>query len=262
MYKDNRISLIMPIYKKELTIKPVLDALKKTTSIIDEYVFVIDGNVDKTEEIVRKWCNDQAVKFQLILEHDVNEVLCCIAGAKAANGDIFIFVQDDMCFYECGWDRLLCEKVMTYGLVGGRLGCEFTLERGIAGSEKLRWRLKCGRDTLIGRIALAIHRYMKLDIRFLCSGQRTYVNRGPFVINAKIYNSLGGFDPIFAPIDLDCMDLSCKYTSRYDRPYVYPVGYNELAGTKVNSEESQAKSRNSVNKNSQIIVARHRNLSC
>ena len=262
MYNDHVISLIMPIYKKENTIKTILDALTNTTSVIDEYVFVVDGNFDNTEDIVRNWCNHQIVKYQIILQPDVNEVLCCIAGAEVATGDIFIFVQDDMHFYENNWDKILCEKVMSYSLVGGRLGAEFAITKDAKGADTLKWRSMLGRETISGQVALTVLKYFKLDIRAICSGRRTYVNRGPFAIKSKTYWSLGGFDPIFAPIDLDCMDLSCKHTVKYGQPHVYPIGYDELEGTKKSSKASNQQSRVAVQKNTKIIVARHKKLSC
>lgn len=260
MHLNKTVSLIMPIYKKAGSIKRILEGLLNTTESIDEFIFIIDGDFDDTGEIVQNWCSRQTINFKIVHADDINEVLCCIQGASVATSDILIFVQDDMLFYEKQWDVTLCSLVMKYGLVGGRQGSEFSLIINRQGEKELKWTASLGRDTKIGNLALFLYKRLGLDIRFFTCGRRTYVNRGPYVITKERYQDLGGFDPIFAPMDFDCLDLSCKHTRKYGKPYVFPVGYDEYHGSKKSSSSSSQISRASVLKNMPIIISRHTDL--
>ena len=260
MYLGRSVSLVMPIYKKEKSIGEILSQFSNTTNTIDEFVFIIDGDFDLTGQIVTDWCKQQDKPSTIVYESDINEVLCCVSGGAKATSEILIFVQDDMLFYENNWDEKLCELVLKYGLVGGRVGTEFSVKPNKFNSLELVWKQKIGRDTQIGTFVLWLLRLTNIDLRFIISGQRTYVNRGPFVILSERYKALGGFDSIFAPMDFDCMDLSCKHTKRYGLPFVMPVGYDEYHGSKTFSVNSAAKSRTSVSKNMPIIIDRHSDL--
>lgn len=96
MDKPKKVSIIMPAYNEEKTIKQVLDIVKKVNlkplGLKKEIVVVNDCSTDRTESIVKK------IKSIKLISHVKNKGKggAVRTGFKHATGDIFLIQDADM----------------------------------------------------------------------------------------------------------------------------------------------------------------------
>ena len=85
-----KVSLIIPAYNEENTIRKVLDTAKKVR-ILDEIIVINDGSTDKTEDVAR----ENNVK---IISHKTNlgKGSAIISGIENSSGDILVFIDADL----------------------------------------------------------------------------------------------------------------------------------------------------------------------
>src|SRR3989338_3367945 len=85
-----KVSLIIPAYNEENTIRKVLDTAKKAR-ILDEIIVINDGSTDKTEDVAR----ENNVK---IISHKTNlgKGSAVVSGIENSSGDILVFIDADL----------------------------------------------------------------------------------------------------------------------------------------------------------------------
>jgi glycosyltransferase involved in cell wall biosynthesis len=94
---DSLLSLVLPAYKQEKTIKKDILSLEEALSLLPlkhEIIVVVDGYSDKTLEITKKIKNDNLIV--LGYEENKGKGFAIKHGVKAANGDIIGFIDAGM----------------------------------------------------------------------------------------------------------------------------------------------------------------------
>ena len=96
----NKYSLIIPIYNNENNILPLFDALKKIDEELDydcEFVFVIDGSPDLSEERILKHKREYLRSTQVIsLSKNYGSFTAIRAGMAEANGEYLAVIAADL----------------------------------------------------------------------------------------------------------------------------------------------------------------------
>ena len=87
-----KISVIIPTFNEELTIKETLDAISRLVNV-DEIIIVDGDSADQTIEIIEN--NTMTKPFKLIKFGEANRGKQMQEGAKHASHDIFWFLHAD-----------------------------------------------------------------------------------------------------------------------------------------------------------------------
>ena len=107
---EKRVSVILPMYNAEKTIKNVLDSIRKQTrfSEILEILIIDDGSSDKSSTIVDEYC--KCYSFMPIRYHFQNNSGVSVArnvGLKTAKGEFIAFLDSDDIWLENKLERQL-----------------------------------------------------------------------------------------------------------------------------------------------------------
>ncbi len=116
------ISIILPVYNGEKTIKACLSSLLNQT-IPAEIIVIDDGSTDKTLQILQKNFNS---KIKLITQHHQGPAIARNKGAHLASGEILVFADADMTFAP---DYL---EVLIKPIINGQAIGTFTIEEYVA----------------------------------------------------------------------------------------------------------------------------------
>lgn len=96
-----RVSVIIPAFNEEATIGRCLRSLQQQTLKDQEIIVIDDGSTDKTRKIVRQF------PVKLLKQSHLGPGRARNLGARAARGEILIFVDADMTF-----DKKFLEKLI------------------------------------------------------------------------------------------------------------------------------------------------------
>lgn len=95
------ISVIIPVYNEERTIKACLESLGNQSLPPQEVILVDDGSTDKTLKILSKIRIITVIKvIKVIRQKHLGAGAARNAGAKRAKGDILVFIDGDMRFHK------------------------------------------------------------------------------------------------------------------------------------------------------------------
>ncbi len=90
--KKHTVSVIVPAYNEEKTIKDVLTVLKNAPSA-NEIICINDGSTDNTEQILKQFEKDVTV---INLKENNGKGNALAIGIKKAKGDIIVFLDADL----------------------------------------------------------------------------------------------------------------------------------------------------------------------
>jgi GT2 family glycosyltransferase len=173
-----RISIIIPTYNNGRFIPRLIDSLHAQTCKNFQVIFVDDGSTDDTVNIIKShvplgWVN----YFRMVDGNgDAGYGWCCNVGARAANGDFFLFLNPDVWLDKSCLGALCCH---------GPNGVIFCRELGYSDSDS-RTQIINGIDLFGGMVE------SKSDFprHVFCAGY--------FIgINKELFSSIGGFDKNF-----------------------------------------------------------------
>jgi len=105
---NKTISVVMPVHNQENIVAQIVENIFIYSSEnVCEFIFVIDGCTDRTEEIIQdQVCRKLTNKpVRLLYANDVYETTSCNLGFKKAIGDYVINFQDDMLVNEKDYDQ-------------------------------------------------------------------------------------------------------------------------------------------------------------
>src|SRR5689334_10974235 len=111
-----KISVIIPIYNEEKSIKDCLESLDKQSFRDFEVILIDDGSTDKTSVILLN-LKITNFKFQILKQNHLGPGVARNLGAKNAKGEILVFVDADMIF-----DKDFLEKLTEPIRVGKVIG--------------------------------------------------------------------------------------------------------------------------------------------
>lgn len=87
------ISIIIPCYNAEKTIKRCLESVISQTYKNIEIVIINDGSTDKTDSIIKKYINDNRIKYYNRSNHGIGKTRNF--GIKEATGEYITFLDSD-----------------------------------------------------------------------------------------------------------------------------------------------------------------------
>ncbi|WP_028024867.1 glycosyltransferase family 2 protein [Enterovibrio calviensis] len=95
-----KFSLVLPIYKNEGNILPLLGALMMLDENLEnhcEFVFVIDGSPDDSEKLLSAHCADYVKNYQIVsLSRNFGSFTAIRAGMAEANGEFLAVMAADL----------------------------------------------------------------------------------------------------------------------------------------------------------------------
>ena len=87
------VSIIIPCYNAEKTIKRCLESVISQTYKNIEIVIINDGSIDKTDSIIKKYINDNRIKYYNRSNHGIGKTRNF--GMKEATGEYITFLDSD-----------------------------------------------------------------------------------------------------------------------------------------------------------------------
>lgn len=91
-----KLSVIIPVYNSEKTIRPLIEKLQTTLSAISfEIVMVNDGSRDRSEMVCRKLCEDYSNVRFISLRRNYGEFNAVMCGLNWAFGSYCVMIDDD-----------------------------------------------------------------------------------------------------------------------------------------------------------------------
>lgn len=110
-FENMKISVIVPMYNSERTIKKALDSIyNQSTLELIEVIIINDGSVDKSEEIVHNYINEYSSanrKFILINQENHGASYARNKGIKVSSGEYISFLDADDYFHRQKFEILL-----------------------------------------------------------------------------------------------------------------------------------------------------------
>jgi glycosyltransferase involved in cell wall biosynthesis len=91
------ISLVMTIFNKEAILENIIKHVFMTSEIIQEYIFILDGCKDGSEDIIKRCVSNYPNKnIKILKTPDVFEIKSNNTGLRACGNEYAVIVQDDM----------------------------------------------------------------------------------------------------------------------------------------------------------------------
>jgi len=118
--------VIVPARDEERTLPRLLASLSGQEMQPHEIIVVDDGSTDRTAEVARA-AGARVVASKPLPENWRGKTWACAQGAKAATGQVFLFVDADTFFEEGGWGRILDTFVERRGVMS--VGAYHRVER-------------------------------------------------------------------------------------------------------------------------------------
>ncbi|HEY0758564.1 MAG TPA: glycosyltransferase family 2 protein [Acidisarcina sp.] len=178
------ISIIIPAYNAQTTLRPVLEAICSQQSLA-EVVVVDDGSTDGTAAI----CAEFPVKL-LSLPRNAGPAHARNVGARAATGELLLFLDADTCLAAGGLERIAAAFAADPGL-DGLIGAYDDQPAAPGLIPAYRNLLHC-----------YIHRNARHDASTFWSGCG--------VIRAELFRQAGGFDESYRRASIEDLELGYR----------------------------------------------------
>jgi len=231
------ISLNLTIHNKDFLLNSVLEGIKLNTVGPYELVCVLDGCTDKSEEILDKFIKEN--KSTSIIKTEAPNVFETKANniaASLSSGNYIIIIQDDMIINEKEWNGRLLFPFQSYSdvfAVTARMSHNWEFNPKSEHVKEITHRNDKWSDILqVANIA------DKGNLGRDMFGIRNCVNRGPLAIRHDVFKTMGGFDELFCPQDMDDHDFCYRTFKKTGMKCgCYPIDFlsrDEWGGTRIN----------------------------
>jgi glycosyltransferase involved in cell wall biosynthesis len=104
------LSIIIPVYNEQNTIKVILKKIEKINFIKKEIIIINDGSNDNTYQTIKEECSNLYNEC-INLDRNYGKGYACRLGLKKANGDI-ILIQDADLEYDPNDYKKLIEPIL------------------------------------------------------------------------------------------------------------------------------------------------------
>lgn len=138
-----KVSIIVPIYNAETTLKRCLDSLRKQTLRDIEIICVNDGSTDKSADILAQYAAHDA-RFKIITQSNQGSGAARDAGMKIARGEYVGFVDSDD-FVDLNYFKTLYDKARNIN--ADIAVADGILLKTLRGTKRLYYRVRA-RNTL------------------------------------------------------------------------------------------------------------------
>lgn len=111
------ISIIICIFNKENIIEKIINALlTKSSELVKEYIFVLDGCTDNSPKIITELVKKipKNIIHKIIYTNNVFEIRSNNIGIKNATQKYVCIVQDDMEIIEQNWDKRMIQPFLHF----------------------------------------------------------------------------------------------------------------------------------------------------
>lgn len=201
-------SVILTIFNKESILEEILTGLFNTTSVnVREYIFVLDGCKDKSEDILLSMISKipHNASHKVLYAPDVFELRANNIGLRNCVTDYAILVQDDMLIMEKDWDLRLIKPIQTFNdiwAVTARTSCSLNIDGGW-------YNIK---ESTVGHRIGSNNQELPRDKCYV--GQ--VVNRGPLLVKIDIFKEEGFFDETLpGVIGCDDVEMCLRMYKKY-----------------------------------------------
>lgn len=207
-------SIILTVFNQDRIVGDVLERLLKLTTESWELVVVFDGCTDTSMEVVQNTvhanckpgaCRNHHLLHVLQIRHPVSvfETAANNIGMRAALGQFWVLVQDDMFINEAGWNSHLAVPARIYpDVLAVSARCAHSFGLLLDPPTRLNSSVgRCGRD---------------VEQPFPSAGNtctfhvRDTSNRGPLLLVGRLMVSLGLFDEVNIMLYNDDHDLMAR----------------------------------------------------
>ena len=263
-------TIILTVHNKEKTIDRIVKSILTFTSdFTTDLIIILDGCTDNTISVINAFLDDFStlIKIQFVETDDIWETKANNVGLRLAKTEFVTIIQDDMLILQKNWDKTLFKVFNRLNVfaVTGRSGHDFSILDSKLIASKLTGReYPLGSTNILGRIVgkvMAIFRPYWIYKYWSPTAVRLSVNRGPLMMRSSFLKQLDYLDEIFAPFELDDLDLCCRAFKKFNlKSASQPIYYKELGGSKATSLNSSKISISSIEKNTQYIIQRHSDL--
>ena len=198
-------SINLTVHNRDFLLERTLKSIKDFTVGAYELVVVLDGCIDKSEQICKEW-GYQFKNFKLVYANDIYETLSNNLSMRNSIGEYIIIVQDDMVVTEQGWNKRLAlpvEKFDDIFAVSARCAHNFKLNPKSQEIHAVKYNPNRWADILIHYNHAGIKHKTPRN-KFII---RTSVIRGPLLLRHDVMKKLNYLDEDFAPMDMDDHDL-------------------------------------------------------
>lgn len=240
-----KVSVILPVFNKELTVLGLIDNLNQAicTYPSAELRVILDGCTDKTEGIVRKFYKKK-LPYPVEIEKTDNifEVRSNNLGMKKATGKYCVIIQDDNYIYEKGF---LFEAVnfLEKNRTAAVLGCLAGVNFYPLGTKDLKGP---------GQIAMTENEvYWRQDANANPELKNRIFQvdacmRGPLIIRKSFLEEHGYLDEVYAPLYADDMDLCMRVASVGYKVYCVLMDVENKSFTMAQADPEKSKMFNEI----------------
>ena len=242
---DPLVSILIPNKDQKDTLKLCIDSLKKNTDYSNYEVIIIENN-STTDEIFDYYKElEKDPKIRVITWHgEFNYSAINNFGAKEADGDYLLFLNNDIEILEKGWLRSMLGNACRPEV--GAVGCKL-----IYPDNKIQHA-----GVIIGIGGIAGHAFLNMDAErsgymHKASLQLNYsaVTAACMLMRKEIFDSLGGFEEelkvAFNDVDLCLRICKAGYLIVYD-PFVVNKHYESKSRGAEDSEEKVRRFQNEI----------------
>ncbi len=122
-HKNPHVSIVIPVYNEQENIDDLCGRLLKTMDATDEtyeIIFVDDGSLDNSPEMLKSWFNKRPEIFRVItFNGNYGQYVAILAGFQHVRGDVIVTLDADLQNLPEEIPMLLNKMKEGYDLVGG-----------------------------------------------------------------------------------------------------------------------------------------------
>ncbi|MGE0131430.1 MAG: glycosyltransferase family 2 protein [Blastocatellales bacterium] len=267
MIRKPSFNYIITIHNKEELLDRVFNGIAACAGPDARVVAVLDGCVDGSEEIARRFAARSGIETRLVIAPDVHEIKSLNLGLREAKSGYCVLVQDDVILQEPKLEDLTHELCETHerrlGYISFRLAADL---RPTGFLRRLRYSVRAGRHALCPMIEE--HRLVGGPQEFLNVPRIGYGEfqarlagiKSPVCITPELRACEPYLDEDFAPYCYDDVDLSLRALKRGLKNGLFPIRFQSDSSWSGTLKDPQFTSQMGANirlRNRRLIWRKH-----